>query len=296
MKVLVIGGNRFVGIDVTLRLLARGADVTLLNRGTLADPFGARVRRIKADRGTDAFDQALAGSDWDAVLDLALFDGPQTDRLARVLAGKTRHVVVLSTGQTYLVRTPRPVIATEADWDGPVMPSAPAGEEAEWQYGIEKRDVELRLAASPLPFTVFRIPMVHGARDQKNRLGRLFWQVVDRQPIRLRAPRTPVRHVFSGAVVDMLLAALERGPTQRAWNLAWNEPLTAADLVHHVGRVLGVTPRIDEDATATTDDCFLNSRWMSALDASAAHRELGFVHPPLSAWLPQFAHGWAARL
>jgi nucleoside-diphosphate-sugar epimerase len=40
MKVLVIGGNRFVGIDLTLRLLARGIKVTLLNRGTLPDPFG----------------------------------------------------------------------------------------------------------------------------------------------------------------------------------------------------------------------------------------------------------------
>ncbi len=296
MKVLVIGGNRFVGIDLTLRLLARGIKVTLLNRGTLSDPFGSRVHRLQADRGTDAFDQALDGTRWDAVIDLALFDGPQTDRLARVLGGKTSHVITLSTGQVYLVRTPRPVIATESDFDGPVMDSAPAGELDDWKYGIEKRDMEMRLAASGLPFTVFRIPMVHGARDQKNRLGRLFWKVLDGQPIRLRAASAPVRQIFSGAVVDMLLAALERGPSQRAWNLAWNEPLTTTDLVHHVGRVLGVTPTIIEDPQATTDDCFLNSRWMSALDASAAHRELGFVHPPLETWLPQFAHGWSARL
>ena len=176
------------------------------------------------------------------------------------------------------------------------MASAPEGELDDWKYGIEKREMEERLAASSLPFTVFRIPMVHGARDQKNRLGRLFWKVVDRQPIRLRAPTTPVRQIFSGAVVDMLLTALDRGPSSRAWNLAWSEPLTASEFVHHVGRVLGVSPTIVDDPNATTDDCFLNSKWMSALDASAAQRELGFVHDPLEQWLPQFAHGWSARL
>ncbi len=81
MKVLIIGGNRFLGVELTARLLARGDDVTLLNRGTLIDPFGAGVTRLRADRGTDEFDAALAGTHWDIVFDFALFDGAQTERL-----------------------------------------------------------------------------------------------------------------------------------------------------------------------------------------------------------------------
>ena len=60
MHALIIGGNRFLGVELTAQLLARGHDVALLNRGTLIDPFGARVRRLTADRGTDAFDKMLA--------------------------------------------------------------------------------------------------------------------------------------------------------------------------------------------------------------------------------------------
>jgi len=53
VNVLVIGGNRFVGLLATWRLVARGDRVTLLNRGSLPDPFGDRVERLRGDRTTD---------------------------------------------------------------------------------------------------------------------------------------------------------------------------------------------------------------------------------------------------
>ena len=61
MHVLVIGGNRFMGLSLVWRLLFGGHRVTVLNRGNLADPFGDRVERVRVDRTTDGFDAALAG-------------------------------------------------------------------------------------------------------------------------------------------------------------------------------------------------------------------------------------------
>ncbi|MCC2671118.1 MAG: hypothetical protein K0Q72_3589, partial [Armatimonadetes bacterium] len=49
MRVLVIGGTRFVGYFLSWRLLAQGHQVTLLNRGSAGDPFGERVERIRCD-------------------------------------------------------------------------------------------------------------------------------------------------------------------------------------------------------------------------------------------------------
>ncbi len=304
MRVLVIGGNRFLGVELTARLLARGDQVTLLNRGTLADPFGERVQRLRADRGTDAFDAALAGTTWDAIVDLALFDGPQTERLLRVVAGRVGHLIAISTGQVYLVRTPRPRIATEADFDGAVMAGPPTpGEEPDWRYGIEKRDVEQRLGAGPVPFTTFRLPMVHGGRDPKRRIDSVLWRLMDGGPIVLTEPDAPVRHVFSGAVVRVILSALERGPRQRAYNLGWQEPLTARSFVEHVAAAFGAKARVLVQATdqlraAGVDPtlaCTVNSPWMSALDASLARVELGFEHEPIAQWLPQVVHALVSR-
>lgn len=304
MRVLVIGGNRFVGVELTAQLLWHGHAVTLLNRGTLIDPFGARVQRLHADRGTDAFDAALAGTTWDAVIDFALFDGPQTERLLRVLAGRVGHLIAISTGQVYLVRTPRPLLATEADFEGPVLGAPPSpAEEPDWRYGIEKREVETRLAEGALPYTTLRLPMVHGGRDPKRRLDSLLWRLMDGGPILLTQPDAPVRHVYSGAVVRAVLGALSRGPQRQAFNLGWPEALTARTFVEQVGRTLGVSPRLDvrawDELTGAQLDpvqaCTVNSRWMSALDASRAAEVLGFSHEPLDAWLPGVVHALVSR-
>lgn len=304
VRILVIGGNRFIGVEVVARLLARGDTVTLLNRGQLEDPFGSLVQRIHVDRSTDAFDAALTGKTFDAVIDLALFDGPQAERTARVLAGKTAHHVVISTGQVYLVKTRRPTLANEDDYDGPVMSAPPsAAEHDDWQYGLEKRAMEDVLARGAIPFTTFRLPMVHGGRDWRRRLDSLVWRILDGGPVLLTRPDVPMRQVFSSAVVRAIVDVLERGPTNRAWNLAWSESLTVRTFTVALAGLLGAEPKI----IATTDEalqaakiapqlaCHFNTSWMSALDASAAREKLGFGHEPLGVWLAQFVHASMSR-
>jgi hypothetical protein len=57
-----------------------------------------------------------------------------------------------------------------------------------------------------------------------------------------------------------------------------------------------VPARITLDPNATTEACFLNSKWMSALDASDARNHLGFGHEPLAHWLPSVFSAFVARL
>jgi nucleoside-diphosphate-sugar epimerase len=304
VKLLIIGGNRFLGVELAARRLARGDRVTLLNRGNLGDPFGPLVQRIRVDRGTDTFDSALGETTWDGVVDFALFDGVQAQRLNRVLAGRVGHLIAISTGQVYLVRTPRPVIATEADYAGATLQSAPSAEdEPDWRYGVEKRQVEEVLFRSTLPFTTLRLPMVHGGRDHQRRLDSVLWRLMDGGPIFLTRPQAPIRHVFSGGVVDAIEALLERQAARLAFNLAWSEALSAHDFILRIGESFGVRANIvvaepsqmiaaGIDPTAASIG---NSRWMSALDANQAHRALGWQHPALSVWLPQAVHASVSR-
>ena len=65
MNVLVIGGNRFMGVGLTWRLLAAGHRVTHFNRGSLADPFGDRIERLRGDRTTPALRNTLGTRSFD---------------------------------------------------------------------------------------------------------------------------------------------------------------------------------------------------------------------------------------
>ncbi len=186
VHVLIIGGNRFVGRFLAWRLLARGDRVTLLNRGRLADPFGDRVERLVADRTSPDLERLVAGRTFDAVVDLAAFTGEDGRRAAEILRGRTRHHVMVSTGQVYLVREgcPHPARepAREEDYDGPVMarPADPADVE-DWEYGIGKRACEDALAAAArdgFPATRVRIPMVNGPLDYFRRIEGYLWRLV----------------------------------------------------------------------------------------------------------------------
>jgi nucleoside-diphosphate-sugar epimerase len=66
MKLLVIGGTRFVGRHFVTAALARGHELTLFNRGRESAPV-AGVETIQGDRHRDL--AKLQGRRWDAAVD-----------------------------------------------------------------------------------------------------------------------------------------------------------------------------------------------------------------------------------
>jgi nucleoside-diphosphate-sugar epimerase len=70
MKVLVVGGTRFMGKHLVNSLLAIKHDVTILTRGITPDDFGEKVKRIVVDRtDSDSVKIALSGHNYDIIFD-----------------------------------------------------------------------------------------------------------------------------------------------------------------------------------------------------------------------------------
>ncbi|WP_437691371.1 NAD-dependent epimerase/dehydratase family protein [Sorangium sp. So ce176] len=302
MRVLVLGGTRFMGHFLVYRLLAAGHQVTLLNRGVTPDVFGDRVARIRCDRTTGGgLEQALGGREFDAAVDFTAYTAADGRAAALALGGgRVGHYVMISTGSVYLVREGCPRPSRERDDDGPLLPE-PADEEdrAAWAYGMNKRGCEEALAAAwrgdGFPATVLRIPMVNGERDPHRRLERYIARVLDGGPLLVPdGGEHPVRHVYSGdvvrAIVKLLLVPSTFG---QAYNLCMEETPTLAELLALVAELLGAPARL-----APVDRAALRARgidpvamspfsdpWMSMLDPAKARAELGFQHTPLRRWL-----------
>ena len=311
MKVLVIGGNRFVGRDLVWRFLAAGYDTTTFNRGRLRDPFGTRIHRLVGDRTTGDFERLLARGEWDAVVDFAAFEEADTRRAAETLQGRIGHYVMISTGQVYLVREPRPKdAARETDYDGPLM-AAPteAGEHEEWDYGMGKRGAEDALLAAfalhRFPSTRLRIPMVNGERDYHRRIEAYLWRLLDGDPVLLPdGGRTPTRHVYSGAVARGVTRILGNPATHgQAYNLAQDETPTLAELLATLAEILGASARFveapsDRIVAAGLDVVRVSpfsGPWMSFLDPTRAKAELGFRHDPLRQYLDKIVASFLAH-
>ena len=67
MKILIIGGTRFLGRHLVDSALARGHEVTLFNRGKSNPDLFLNIETILGDREHDL--DRLAGREWDAVID-----------------------------------------------------------------------------------------------------------------------------------------------------------------------------------------------------------------------------------
>lgn len=303
--VLLIGGNRFLGVELGFRLLAAGDRLTLLNRGTQPDPFGARVERVVADRGSDAFDRALAGRRFDAVVDCALFTGDEARRSARVFSGNVGHWVMVSTGQVYLVRRNYRPNAVEGDYDGPLLerPTDDA-DLSQWQYGIDKREAEDVVISSGIDATRVRLPMVHGAGDYYRRIESYLWRLLDDGPLLVPNADGPARHVYVVAAARALQRVLDE-PAARghAYNVCQDETVTVRELVVRIAWCLGVEPRIvvpsDEQLstaglTAVGVSPF-SGRWMSCLDPSLGRKVLGLHHERLDGYVGATVHALLHR-
>ncbi len=301
MNILIIGGTRNLGPRLANALLRAGHRVTVLNRGMTRDELPAEIERLRADRTDPAqLERALAGRTFDAVVDNALYNGREAETVVRLFEGRTGHYLFVSSGQVYLVREGVERPFREVDYEGRVMPPPKPTTFAyeEWMYGMDKRQVEDRLAAAwqahKFPYTSLRLPMVNGERDHFNRLYNYVLRIKDGGPILV--PTTPnyaLRHVYAGDVTTAMMALLTSGSGKgNAYNISQDETVSLDTFVEIIGDILGVEPyilRVKRDlleANGFLPDCSpFSERWMSELDNTRSKQELGIQYTPLRAYL-----------
>jgi 2'-hydroxyisoflavone reductase len=100
VRILVFGGTRFVGRAVVEQLLARGHELTLLNRGQSAPDLFPGVARLTLDR-RDVTLETLGSGSWDVVVDMNAYFPREIAAAVAALHGRVRRYVMCSTGSVY---------------------------------------------------------------------------------------------------------------------------------------------------------------------------------------------------
>lgn len=99
MKLLILGGTRFLGRTVATLAAERGHEVTCAARGSVARPPDA-CRFVRLDRDLDGAMEVVAGERWDAVVDVARQPG-QVRRAVQALEPVSAAYVFVSTASVY---------------------------------------------------------------------------------------------------------------------------------------------------------------------------------------------------
>jgi len=99
MKILVLGGTRFLGRTLVEIALAKGYEITLFNRGKTNPDLFPEVEHLKGDREGDL--NPLRGRKWDAVVDTCGYVPRIVKKSAEGLAGSVEHYTFISSINAY---------------------------------------------------------------------------------------------------------------------------------------------------------------------------------------------------
>ncbi|MCG7344126.1 SDR family oxidoreductase [Sporosarcina sp. ACRSL] len=98
MKVLILGGTRFLGRALVEEALKREHEVTLFNRGTNPEVF-PEVEQLTGDRNGDV--SQLENRKWDVVIDTCGISPHQIEKIAAVLGANIEHYTYISSISVY---------------------------------------------------------------------------------------------------------------------------------------------------------------------------------------------------
>ncbi|WP_219470787.1 NAD-dependent epimerase/dehydratase family protein [Nonomuraea rhizosphaerae] len=212
MRVLVIGGTRFLGRAAVEAALARGHQVTTFNRGQ-SGPDLHGVEAIRGDR-EDAADLArlVDGQTWDVVVDPSGYVPRVVGAAARALTGHAGTYAFISSVSAIDGFPAKPVTDESGLWECP--PDAGPGD---GDYGVLKagceRAVEQEFGGSAL---IIQPGLILGPHEN---VGRLPWWLsrISRggQVLAPGDPATPMQLVDARDIATFTLDQAERGVADR---------------------------------------------------------------------------------
>lgn len=184
LRILVLGGTRFIGRQLVEQARARGHVPTLFNRGRSDPGAFPGVEQLRGDRAGDL--AALRGRDWDAVVDTSGYVLRDVRTSAELLAAHVRRYLFISSISVYAS------FARPNDEDSPLATTADpdADEVTNENYGALKAICE-RAVETALPgrATIVRPGYVVGPDDYTDRFT--YWPVRVARGGEMLAPGTP---------------------------------------------------------------------------------------------------------
>jgi nucleoside-diphosphate-sugar epimerase len=239
MRILLIGGNGFIGRFVAAALARQGHALAVFHRGTRAAPPG--VEEIRGDRNQlNASAQELKSFAPHVVIDLVISSGPQAEDLMNIFRGAARRVVMLSSIDVY-----RAVGLSQGTESGPLL-DGPLTEDSELRRRLHPYPPQVlqvmrqifpwatddydkipaeRIAMNDpeLSGTVLRLPLVYGPGDPLHRFYPVVKRIADGRrhiilPETLAAWHSPRGYVENVAAA-IALAATDDRAARRIYNV-----------------------------------------------------------------------------
>ena len=227
MRILIMGGTRFIGVYLTKILVEQGHEVVLFNRGNKPAPVEG-VKQIKGDRlDPIQLKEKLSGETFDAVYDNNGRQLKDTQPLAEIFQNRVQHFIYVSSAGVYLPTEEMP--HREGD---PVDPNS---------RHKGKYETETYLAQTGLPWTSVRPTYIYGPQNYNPLEAWFFHRLVRGRAIPIPGNGNHITQL--GHVADLARAMAAILGNEKAigqiYNISGDRYVTFDGLARIVGAAVG---------------------------------------------------------
>jgi 2'-hydroxyisoflavone reductase len=278
MKLLILGGTRFLGRHLVAAARARGYEITLFNRGNYSSEGLGAIESIRGDRHSEL--SRLQVRRWDAVIDTSGHLPRAVKTAAEVLADSVERYVFISTQNAYRdVSVPgidesysRATLTEEQLDRANAIDTSGQPSYAELYGGLKSLCEQAAEKVMPGRVLIIRPGLIVGPYDYTDRFT--YWPVRVARGGEILAPGPPDRFIQFIDVRDLA-----------EWTISMIErQATGAYNAHGVPKTLTMQHLLEECKTATGSDAHFT--WVTE-DFLLQEKVASWSELPL--WLPEEA-------
>ncbi len=285
MRVLIIGGTGVISTGITPRLLERGDEVVLFNRGNTRPEFSGDYELIIGDRSDhESFERTMQSQEpFDCVIEMIGFTPGEVESDIRAFKGRTSQFIFCSTIDVY----------TKPAEIYPITETAERSPVASFPYAFDKARCEQILESAhgdDLPVTIIRPAhtyvrrLVHTLREGSywiDRMRKSMPVIVhgDGQSFWGSTHRDDVARAFVNAVGNDSAVGEDYHVTAEEW-LTWNRyyQLVAKAAGAPEPELIHIPTDLLVETVPEAEWCGMNFQYDNIFDNSKAKRDLNFEY------------------
>jgi len=300
MRILVIGGTRFMGPYVIRNLWAAGHEVSIFHRGQTSAELPEGVQEILGDRDRLLeYASALRALRPDVVLDMVVWHEQHARDLMTVFAGVARRVVVASSQDVYRAfgrvnrREDSAIDPAPITEDSPLreklypyrseIPRAES-DPRRWMDDYDKIPAERVVRSYPeLPGTVLRLAAIYGPPDPQHRMFPYLKRMLDGRaaiPLEEGEARWRWTYGYVENVADAIaLTVADERASGRIYNIGEPFALSVVERIEHIAQAVNWHGRIVILPTERIPEKLrwdINVAQDIVVDTSRIRQELGY--------------------
>ena len=231
-KILVMGGNQFVGKEIVKKFLEKKYQVYVLNRGMRKNIEKAIF--LEADRNNfNEMENVLKNIDVDIIIDVSAYTEEQVNILHKVMKNKFKQYILISSASVY-----NNIECT------PVNEESQTGENLIWggyaknKYLAEKKTIENSKIYN-FKYTIFRPFYIYGIGNNLDRENYFFSRIKYNLPVFIPSKNNIIQFGYIEDLVLAIESSIENSDFyNQIFNISGDEYVTMSEFAEICGKVI----------------------------------------------------------